>query len=102
MRELKAVLPDNLKIALIGDQSLFVSGAISGVVTRRRIAAALTSLMILLFLGSWRSTVIIAISIPLVGARLDRDAVGARRDAQHHDASAASRSRSASWSTTRP
>ena len=49
------------------------------------IAAALTSLMILLFLGSWRSTLIIATSIPLVGARLDRDAVGARRDAQHHD-----------------
>jgi CzcA family heavy metal efflux pump len=63
--ELKAILPDNLKIALIGDQSVFVSAAIEGVVREGIIAAALTSVMILLFLGSWRSTVIIAISIPL-------------------------------------
>nr|MEA2797285.1 hypothetical protein [Phenylobacterium sp.] len=47
------------------DQSLFVKGAISSVVKEGAIAAALTSLMILLFLGSWRSTVIIAVSIPL-------------------------------------
>ncbi len=71
---------------LIGDQSLFVRGAIKGVAYEGVIAALLTSVMILLFLGSWRSTVIIAISIPLVGARRDRHAVGARRDAQHHDA----------------
>ena len=63
--ELKSVLPDALNIALIGDQSLFVRAAISGVVREGIIAAALTSLMILLFLGSWRSTIIIAISIPL-------------------------------------
>jgi CzcA family heavy metal efflux pump len=63
--ELKDVLPDTLKIAPIGDQSLFVRGAISGVAHEGIIAAALTSLMILLFLGSWRSTVIIATSIPL-------------------------------------
>ena len=84
--EVKATLPDALKIALIGDQSLFVRGAINGVAQEGVIAALLTSVMILLFLGSWRSTVIIAISIPLVRARRDRDAVGDRRDAQHHDA----------------
>ncbi|WP_049622191.1 efflux RND transporter permease subunit [Frateuria defendens] len=60
-----ASLPENLKVAPIGDQSLFVRAAISGVAREGIIAAALTSLMILLFLGSWRSTVIIATSIPL-------------------------------------
>ncbi len=63
--DLKPALPENLQIAPVGDQSLFVSAAISGVAKEGVIAAALTSLMILLFLGSWRSTVIIAISIPL-------------------------------------
>ncbi|MEJ1962419.1 MAG: efflux RND transporter permease subunit [Gammaproteobacteria bacterium] len=63
--EIKPSLPDNLEIKPIGDQSLFVSGAIRGVAVEGVIAAALTSLMILLFLGSWRSTVIIAVSIPL-------------------------------------
>src|SRR5580704_17737355 len=63
--ELKPILPDTLKIAEIGDQSLFVRGAIGGVAREGVIAAALTSLMILLFLGSWRSTTIIATSIPL-------------------------------------
>ena len=62
---MKDSLPDSIKIAPIGDQSLFVSGAIEGVAREGVIAAALTSLMILLFLGSWRSTVIIATSIPL-------------------------------------
>ena len=62
---LRPALPDNLKVALLGDQSLFVRGAITGVAREGVIAAALTSLMILLFLGSWRSTVIIATSIPL-------------------------------------
>ncbi|GLQ97866.1 efflux RND transporter permease subunit [Dyella mobilis] len=61
----KGILPDNLKVAPIGDQSLFVRAAITGVAREGVIAAALTSLMILLFLGSWRSTVIIAVSIPL-------------------------------------
>ncbi|MCI4591874.1 efflux RND transporter permease subunit [Sphingobium sp. BYY-5] len=60
-----ATLPDTLKIIPIGDQSLFVKAAVEGVVHEGAIAAALTSLMILLFLGSWRSTVIIALSIPL-------------------------------------
>ncbi len=65
VEELKKSLPDNLTIALLGDQSLFVKGAISGVAFEAVLAAVLTSLMILLFLGSWRSTVIIATSIPL-------------------------------------
>jgi multidrug efflux pump subunit AcrB len=65
MAEIKAVLPAALNVAPIGDQSVFVTGAISSVVREGVIAAALTSLMILLFLGSWRSTVIIATSIPL-------------------------------------
>ncbi len=62
---IKETLPDDFKITPLNDQSLFVKGAISGVVREGVIAAALTSLMILLFLGSWRSTVIIAVSIPL-------------------------------------
>ena len=61
----KASWPDNLQIDPIGDQSLFVRAAITGVAREGVIAAVLTSLMILLFLGSWRSTVIIATSIPL-------------------------------------
>ena len=65
VEELRRTLPENLSIAILGDQSLFVKGAISGVAVEAVIAAILTSLMILLFLGSWRSTVIIAISIPL-------------------------------------
>jgi multidrug efflux pump subunit AcrB len=58
-------LPASLKIEPIGDQSLFVRSAIDGVVREAVIAAALTGLMILLFLGSWRSTLIISLSIPL-------------------------------------
>ena len=58
-------MPEALKIDVLSDQSLFVKAAINGVVREGAIAAALTSLMILLFLGSWRSTVIIATSIPL-------------------------------------
>jgi len=65
VQEMKPSLPDNLTVKPIGDQSLFVSGAIRGVATEGLIAAALTSLMILIFLGSWRSTTIIAVSIPL-------------------------------------
>ncbi|HEX4860897.1 MAG TPA: efflux RND transporter permease subunit, partial [Rhizomicrobium sp.] len=63
--KIQTTLPSNFKISLFNDQSIFVKAAISGVVREGIIAAALTSLMILLFLGSWRSTVIIAISIPL-------------------------------------
>lgn len=62
---MKAGLPDALKVVPINDQSVFVRAAIKGVATEGAIAALLTSIMILLFLGSWRSTVIIAVSIPL-------------------------------------
>jgi multidrug efflux pump subunit AcrB len=58
-------LPPDLEVREFADQSLFVRAAISDVVKEAVIAAALTALMILLFLGSWRSTVIIALSIPL-------------------------------------
>ncbi|RKT20845.1 multidrug efflux pump subunit AcrB [Paraburkholderia sp. RAU2J] len=61
----KASWPDNLNVEPIGDQSIFVRAAITGVAREGVIAAVLTSLMILLFLGSWRSTIIIATSIPL-------------------------------------
>ena len=57
--------PPGLKITPIADQSVFVRGSVQGVIREAVIAAALTGLMILLFLGSWRSTIIIAISIPL-------------------------------------
>ncbi len=63
--EIEETMPPDFKITLINDQSIFVKAAISGVIREGLIAAALTSLMILLFLGSWRSTVIIATSIPL-------------------------------------
>ncbi len=62
---IRDALPPSFKIEAIGDQSIFVRGAIEGVVREAVIAAALTALMVLLFLGSWRSTLIIAISIPL-------------------------------------
>ena len=58
-------LPERPNIALLFDQSIFVRAALQGVVKEAAIAAGLTALMILLFLGSWRSTVIVAISIPL-------------------------------------
>src|ERR1700753_316237 len=58
-------LPPQLKITPLSDQSIFVRGAISGVVREAIIAACLTAIMILVFLGSWRSTLIIAVSIPL-------------------------------------
>ena len=65
VEEMRPTLPSNLKLTPIGDQSLFINAAIGGVVREGLIAAALTSLMILLFLGSFRSTLIIATSIPL-------------------------------------
>jgi CzcA family heavy metal efflux pump len=58
-------LPPQLKIQALADQSIFVKAAVSGVIREAIIAACLTALMILLFLGSWRSTLIIAVSIPL-------------------------------------
>jgi multidrug efflux pump subunit AcrB len=61
----RAAAPKGLKITELFDQSIFVKASIIGVLREGVIAASLTALMILLFLGSWRSTVIIAISIPL-------------------------------------
>jgi multidrug efflux pump subunit AcrB len=58
-------LPSSLKLMSAGDQSVYVTAAVSSVVREGVIAAALTGIMILLFLGSWRSTLIITISIPL-------------------------------------
>jgi len=58
-------LPPELKVQPLADQSIFVRAAVSGVIREALIAACLTALMILLFLGSWRSTLIIAVSIPL-------------------------------------
>jgi len=62
---IRDVLPDGLNMTALADQSLFVEAAVQGVIREGIIAAALTGLMILLFLGSWRSTLIITISIPL-------------------------------------
>ncbi len=63
--QIASTLPRQLKIEPISDQSLFVRAAVSGVVREAIIAACLTAIMILLFLGTWRSTLIIAVSIPL-------------------------------------
>ena len=60
-----AAAPKDMKITPLFDQSVFVSGAISDVIREGAIAAGLTGLMILLFLGSWRSTLIVLVSIPL-------------------------------------
>src|SRR3954463_12461146 len=60
-----ARLPKELKVALLFDQSIFVRASIEGVVKEALIAAGLTALMLLVFLGSWRSTVIVLVSIPL-------------------------------------
>jgi CzcA family heavy metal efflux pump len=65
MPDIQRQLPEGFLVRLTGDQSLFVRAAINGVVREGIIAAALTGLMILLFLSSWRSTLIITISIPL-------------------------------------
>ncbi|MGO4328168.1 efflux RND transporter permease subunit [Cupriavidus sp. 2TAF22] len=63
--QIGAALPPSLHISTLSDQSVFVTAAISGVVREALIAASLTAAMILLFLGSWRATLIIAVSIPL-------------------------------------
>jgi len=63
--QIKTTVPQQLEISPLADQSIFVRGAISGVVRETLIAACLTAFMILVFLGSWRSTLIIATSIPL-------------------------------------
>jgi multidrug efflux pump subunit AcrB len=63
--QIATTVPPQLQMSPLADQSVFVRGAISGVVRETLIAACLTAFMILTFLGSWRSTLIIAISIPL-------------------------------------
>jgi multidrug efflux pump subunit AcrB len=63
--KIQTTLPASFKIKPLFDQSIFVKASINGVVREGIIAALLTSLMILVFLGSWRSTVIVAVSIPL-------------------------------------
>ena len=65
MPKVLATLPPQLQVRPVADQSVFVRASINGVVREAIIAACLTGLMILIFLGSWRSTLIIAISIPL-------------------------------------
>src|ERR1700722_19495230 len=76
--DVKDTMPDALKIGFVGDQSIFVRGALTAVAREGVIAALLTSLMILLFLGSWRSRIIIATSIPLavLGAIIMLAAIG--------------------------
>jgi multidrug efflux pump subunit AcrB len=78
LEETKRTWPDALQVAPINDQSIFVRAAVTGVAVEALLAAALTSLMILLFLGSWRSTVIIAVSIPLsiLGSIIGLAAIG--------------------------
>ena len=63
--KIMATIPPALKLSVFGDQSLFVRAAVEGVVRETLIAAFLTGTVILLFLGSWRSTLIVCISIPL-------------------------------------
>jgi len=65
LESIKGQLPPQLRIDALADQSVFVRGAINGVFVEAMVAACLTAIMILVFLGSWRSTVIIAVSIPL-------------------------------------
>jgi len=65
LASVRGQLPPTLRISALSDQSIFVRGAIDGVVREAIIAACLTAIMILVFLGSWRSTIIIAVSIPL-------------------------------------
>jgi CzcA family heavy metal efflux pump len=65
MPQIRAAAPPGLQVDLLFDQSLFVTAAIGGVVTESIVAGLLTATMILVFLGSWRSTLIVAVSIPL-------------------------------------
>ena len=65
LESIKGQLPPQLQMNALSDQSIFVRGAIDGVVREAIVAACLTAIMILVFLGSWRSTIIIAVSIPL-------------------------------------
>ena len=83
---IQASMPPELEMQVALDQSLFVRAAVEGVVEEAILAGCLTALMILLFLGSWRSTLIIAVSIPLaiITSIITLSALG--RDDQYHDA----------------
>ena len=63
--KLRLMVPEGMELTVVGDQTAFISGAVTSVIREGLIAATLTGLMILLFLGSWRSTILITISIPL-------------------------------------
>ena len=78
LQTMRDSLPPTLEVKILNDQSIFVRSAISAVALEGAIAAALTSVMIFLFLGSWRSTIIIAVSIPLsiLGAIMGLAALG--------------------------
>ncbi len=79
------LLPLEIKVRPLFDQSIFVKAAISGVVHEALVAAGLTAALILLFLGNWRSTLIVAVSIPCPSSRRWWRWIS-RRDSQHHDA----------------
>ena len=86
MPRIQAGLPKSLNVDFLFDQSVFVRSSINGVVREGVIAACLTGLMILMFLRSWRSTVIVATSIPLsILASVARADLRRTRD-EHHDA----------------
>jgi multidrug efflux pump subunit AcrB len=78
LQTMRDSLPPTLEVKILNDQSIFVRSAITAVAMEGAIAAALTSVMIFLFLGSWRSTIIIAVSIPLsiMGAIMGLAALG--------------------------
>jgi multidrug efflux pump subunit AcrB len=65
LQSIRAAAPAGLKISELFDQSIFVTNSVTGVLREGAIAAGLTALMILIFLGSWRSTLVVMISIPL-------------------------------------
>jgi multidrug efflux pump subunit AcrB len=78
LQRVSQTVPPELKIAALSDQSIFVKAAVTGVIREALIATGLTAAMILIFLGSWRSTIIIAVSIPLsiLGAVIVLGALG--------------------------
>ena len=80
--EIKRAAPPGMDIRLLFDQSIFVQSAITGVLREGAIAAGLTALMILIFLGSWRSTLVVTVSSPLQAIRgiAGFTEVGRRRD----------------------
>ena len=96
----QATLPRGFDIKQLFDQSVFVRGAIDGVLREAMIAAGLTGLMMLLFLGSWRCTLIVLVSIPL-SLLVSMIALGWLGQTLNLMTLGGWRSRSAFWSTTR-